>query len=87
MGVLLERGGTLSNASFARLLGWGRTVGDQRLFQAETLFRAGSAVVVCLYCGGEGPKGCFPPLLGADSKWNAHGDSTVASDLMGSEFL
>ena len=40
----------LSNASFARLLdlGEGGTVSDRRLFQTVGVFRAGSAVVVCL---------------------------------------
>lgn len=45
-------------------LGWGRTVGDRRLFQARTVFRAGSAVVVCLSIGGA--QDMSSPLLEAD---------------------
>lgn len=71
--VLLTNGGILSNASFARLsLGLGRggggTVGDRRLFQAQTTFQAGSALVVCLYWNWGGRQEMSSPLLEADSE-------------------
>ena len=43
--------------------------------------------LLCVSIGRRGAKGIISPLLEADSKWNAHEDSTVASDLMGSEVL
>ena len=42
----------------------GRTVGDQRLFQEGTMFRAGSAVVISLL-EEKGPEGTCSPLLEA----------------------
>ena len=68
------QGRMLSNASFARLLdfGGGGTFSDRRLFQTAGVFRAGSAVVVCL-CQGNGQEMCSA-LLEDESEWNAHED-------------
>lgn len=83
-GVLLARGVTLRNASFACLVGGGGQSAIGVCFKAETVFRAGSTVVVCLDWGVEAAQGISSPLLEADSEWNAHKASAVGSDLMDS---
>ena len=64
----------LSNASSARLVDreGGGTVSDRRLFQTQSVFRAGSAVVV--YLDWQNGQEMSSPLSEDDLKWNAHED-------------
>ena len=79
--VLLTRG-MLSNASFARLLDGGGQSAIGVCFKRETVFRAGSAVVVCLI--GRNDQEMSSPISGPHSGWNAHEDSAVANALVDS---
>lgn len=68
-----------SNASFARLLdfggwggggGWGKQSATGVCFKTQTVFRAGSAVVVCLYLVNGQEISCS--LSEEEAEWNAH---------------
>lgn len=75
-GVLLTRGKDVEQCLLCSPLGFGRGVGEQSAtgvcFRAQTVFRAGSAVVICFYRLDGQEMSCS--LSGEEAKWNAHED-------------